>query len=475
MRKLKPSPGLLVLLMVAILTGYCLIWRECQVTTDSREYLAIARDLMEGRPVDSTLRTPGYPAFLALCFRAAGGENLTVVLVVQAILHALTILCVFRLACRLTGSFALSAVVGGALLLPNFTLGIPSLLTEELAVFLLAATLLVLLEAILRNSPGLAGLAGLLGIGLALTRPAYQMLGPLLLFACAFVLIRQEGWRTGLCRLALGVLPFVIVLGVGAGIWSERNYRVHGFRGLTCAAGYHLTTRTVSYLERAPDRWAVEREILIRVRDRHLVRRGGTHTGLLTAWSATKDLRAATGLDQAGISKRLLAMNKELILAAPLNYVGEVAFSAVRYWMPPVVRGIMPRDRTQQLPYMLIHLMYTVAVIYLMAVTLTAATLTPAALRFLNPAQHLATVMLWTTALYAWAITCLVETGGPRHRSPTDFCWLLLVVGLVPLVRAIRHRESEPESVPLPAPDPEPVAARPAAIPVREGRVPTRA
>lgn len=473
MRNSKPSPGLLVLLMVATLAGYCLIWRECQVTTDSREYLAIARDLLEGRPVDSTLRTPGYPAFLVLCFRAAGGENLAVVLVVQAILHALTILCVFRLALRLTGRYWLSVAAGGTLLLPNFTLGIPSLLTEELAVFLLAATLLLLLEAVLRNSPALAAFGGLLGVALALTRPAYQMLGPLLLVTCAFVLIRQEGLRRGVGRLVLGVLPFVVVLGVGVGVWSERNYRAQGFRGLTCAAGYHLTTRTVSYLERAPDRWAVEREILIQVRNRHLVRRGGTHTGLLTAWSATKALRAATGLDQAGISRRLLAMNKDLILAAPLNYAGEVAFSAVRYWMPPVVRGIMPSNRLQQLPYMLIHLGYLVAVVYLMAITVTAYTLTPAALRSLAPEQHLATAMLWTTALYAWAITCLVETGGPRHRSPTDFCWLLLIAGIAPLARAIRQGQAEP--APQAVPEMEPVPTRPTTRPVREGRVPTRA
>lgn len=468
MAKRKPTHLYLFCVALVVLAGYCLAWKQCQISTDSHEYLTISRQIQRGEPVDSVLRTPGYPALLALLFTLRGGEDMTLLLIVQAVLHLGTILLVALMGERLTGSRLIGTLAGGSLLLPNFTLGVPSVLTEELAVFLLAATVFTLHAATGHRSPAasalLSALAGGLAISLALTRPAYQLLGPLLLLVVGGMLMRSHGVRQGSRAAALAVGPFFLVLSLGVGTWSARNERVHGFRGLTNAAGFHLTTRTIPYLERASDEFKTEREILIGVRDRQLVRRGSAHTGLMSAWSASDALMVATGKDLAGVSNRLLAMNKELILGSPLQYLNEVGFSAVRYWMPPTVRGLMPESRILQIPYLLLHGVYAAGVLYLAAMALALPFLAPQMVARQPLERRLLWAMLGIAALYAWGLTCLVETGGPRHRTPTDFCWLLLIAGIFPVVREVRARlrKGEPESL-VEAPDGVTAATEPVA------------
>jgi len=188
---------------------------------DSQQYLLLAENLRtKGRfswdtaPV--AFRTPGYPALLALL-----GNNLVLLVVVQAVLGGLTVVLLALLGARLfsptTGLIAavLLAVDPASI----FYSGV--VMTETLfLVLLVAATYLFVVRR--------EWAAGLLLGGAVLTRPiAMLVFGP---YAVALA-VRRRWLRLAALLGMFALLP---------GLWLARNLVVFKRVGLSSISGYNL-------------------------------------------------------------------------------------------------------------------------------------------------------------------------------------------------------------------------------------------
>jgi 4-amino-4-deoxy-L-arabinose transferase-like glycosyltransferase len=196
------------------------------VAADSVLYLELGRSISDG----SGMRTdegptafvgPAYPLFLAALLRV-GSDTLQIGLV-QAVIGAATAAVVALVARELAGASrygtttrtaAMWASGVAAAVYPHVVLWTGYVLTETLFLFLAAAAVYAALRASRAGSSRAALLAGTLGAGAALTRPAF--LAPALLVAVWLA------WSARERRWVLAGL-FAVGLAVPLSLWAARN------------------------------------------------------------------------------------------------------------------------------------------------------------------------------------------------------------------------------------------------------------
>jgi 4-amino-4-deoxy-L-arabinose transferase-like glycosyltransferase len=196
---------------------------------DSSSYLKPALALLEdgrfteaaGDPHPEFLRTPGYPAFIALVYFLAG-HRVVALLLAQVMVGAATVLVAFFLGRRSASSTV--GIVAAALLvlepLQLYTTG--TILTEALAT--LCLTLVALLGFVVVGTPRPAlRWPFLLGLTLAvatLVRPVTYYLPALVVaFLIVAALRRRTPWRDAATVLAAFLVPLVVLVGG----WQLRN------------------------------------------------------------------------------------------------------------------------------------------------------------------------------------------------------------------------------------------------------------
>lgn len=140
------------------------------------------------------IRTPGYPAFVAVVYKLFGMHNHLAVAIAQAFLFAAICLTVFAL-CRYVMDDR-AALVGAALTaafspLPYFG---ALVLTELWTAFVLTLTIAVTFKAWRSSNYGLAIAAGMLAALTALSRPVFVLM-PFGLFGLIALLDRLQRWR----------------------------------------------------------------------------------------------------------------------------------------------------------------------------------------------------------------------------------------------------------------------------------------
>lgn len=162
------------------------------------------------------IRTPAYPAFVAIVYKLFGIHNHMAVAVVQAFVFMAICLLVFALVRRLAGDRA--ALIGSAMTaafspLPYFG---ALVLTELWTAFLLTATMVLTLVARERRSYRWALAAGALASITALSRPVFY-LAPFGLFGLIAVIDRFRDWR----KWVLAMIAAAATLAP----WFAYNYR----------------------------------------------------------------------------------------------------------------------------------------------------------------------------------------------------------------------------------------------------------
>lgn len=221
---------------------------------DQRGYLELARNLLDGAGLncmdearfgDQVLyaaRTPGYPAFVALC-----GGSVRIVRIAQALLDTSTALAVYLLACRLLLRQPAPLLAATLVAFNPFLVYFSALLlTETLYTAMLAWGMVLLLH---RRMWALGAVLLALGI---LVRPSGLGL-PVVLSACAVVArepLRPAGslQRPGTLwsRAALAGIIAAILTIAALFPWAWRNDRVLGRwlwstsnDGITAYDGFH--------------------------------------------------------------------------------------------------------------------------------------------------------------------------------------------------------------------------------------------
>ncbi len=213
--------GIVVAIAIALRWAFVATGQVPQpLRADAGEYAQSALNLVEhgvysssklSPPPPDSFRSPGYPAFLALCRLAAGPERwLGLALALQVALGGLTVWLTYKLA-RSCMAFpaAFSACVLAALS-PHLVVSSGYVLTECVTTGVLVAGLWSLSLASTRGPVALAGAGLVLGLGVLCNETLLFV--P---FVAAFAL-----WRSlGLGRLALllgcALLPF--------SVWTLRN------------------------------------------------------------------------------------------------------------------------------------------------------------------------------------------------------------------------------------------------------------
>lgn len=179
------------------------------IDPDTAAYLTQARHILDaGRFVDPA-RLPGYPTMIALLFLATGRGNLDAISVAQAVLYVLATLELYAALCLVVRRAWVAALIVAPIALNTHLLSyMRPVLSEGLALFLVATLALTLVVAL--RWPGPRALWGvtLALLALFLTRPEWMYL-PLPLFACLLILAARRGLLRRLlptALLALGLL-----------------------------------------------------------------------------------------------------------------------------------------------------------------------------------------------------------------------------------------------------------------------------
>ena len=117
---------------------------------DEVEYNRLALGLLAGRGYDSTYRLPGFPAFVALVY-AIAGKRFVAVFAVHAVLWAVCLALVYRIALLVTESRRVSIVALALCVLwwPFYPGLVPTMMTEMLASVLIALSVYAMLSALL--------------------------------------------------------------------------------------------------------------------------------------------------------------------------------------------------------------------------------------------------------------------------------------------------------------------------------------
>lgn len=222
--------------MAALLCGLALrLWfvlRHGYVTGDTLVYGDIARNLLQRHVYGFTtgpgaggvratlIRLPGYPLFLALCFRLFGVERYSAVLLVQVVMDLWTCLLLGGVAGRMWGVRAGRAAVWLAALCPftaNYT---AAPLTEVLTLWCMAAAF----YGLVRWSGKMDRWVPVLGAALAfavLLRPEQGLLAAAVVPGMMWI-----GWgKERTWRIAGPVAAVCLLTVLPLGAWGWRNWK----------------------------------------------------------------------------------------------------------------------------------------------------------------------------------------------------------------------------------------------------------
>ena len=189
--------------------------------------------------VPEVIRTPGYPAYVAIVYLVFGAGNQMALVVTQAFVFAGLCLIVYAIARRITSDrHALAAAWLAALFSPFPYFGALAL-TELWTAFVASLAMLACLHAVQTSRLSTYALAGVLFSLTTLVRPAFVLL-PFFLAVAVPVLVRSErerralsGWAALCLAAALTLVPWFTYNyvhlgrftlspagGVGRGLWE---------------------------------------------------------------------------------------------------------------------------------------------------------------------------------------------------------------------------------------------------------------
>ncbi len=454
------SKTALVALFTLALVAYLFLWPEAPVLDgDSPQYVEVAQDLLDGRVDALHDRTPGYPLLLALT--GAAYKPTRTLLLVSLLLHFASV-------------WMLVAVVEGAgvekrwvwalallLLLPPYVEPAAYVMTENLAQFTIVGGFASVLIGLRRRRLWPFALAAIAFSYSSMTRPIYQALTPVLAACLVLLPIMTRSPRGTIHRLGAAVLVVTTLTILGG--YGYANRVKFGFFGVTHTVGFHLSTKTMSFVERLPEEYAAVREILVRERDAQLTKRGGMHTGTQTIWSVRPELSAATGLTAPELSRYLLRMNLRLIASNPIEYLQEVAHSMASYWFPAAGRLASLNSKVLRWTWGILHALLLTALIVQLVVFTGVLLFEASRPRRMHTAgaiswpirasdvQALTYVLAAAIVFYNMVLSCALDIGEPRQRRPTDALIVMLcILGLhVWRQSALARREPLPHEASL--------------------------
>jgi 4-amino-4-deoxy-L-arabinose transferase-like glycosyltransferase len=186
--------------------GYLLLGRVLAATGRFTRFAAMPQYVPE------SIRTPLYPAFVAV-IDTLFGESRLAITVAQAGLFVLTCLLVYGIA-RMIASDGVALAAGLVVALyPPLPYFAALVLTETLTTFLVTAAIALWLTALRRESSGLSAASGIVLACAALTRPTFALLPIFLAVAALLAASGRRPWRASavmIAAFAAAVAPWLL-------------------------------------------------------------------------------------------------------------------------------------------------------------------------------------------------------------------------------------------------------------------------
>ena len=226
----------------ALVAGFMLralfVWRHPLFTGDALVYGELAHHMLKehvyglvdaGVLRPTLIRLPGYPLFLAGCFKIFGDANYLAVLWVQVVVDLATCVLLAATAARIAGRRVGMWVLWLAVLCP-FTANYSAVVVAEcLSMFCVALTFLALERWVTawRDGSKWVGWAVLVGfalMGAVLLRPDQGLLTVAVVPAMLWA-----GFRTGERGVTVKLTPAVVaslIIASPLALWAVRNWRV---------------------------------------------------------------------------------------------------------------------------------------------------------------------------------------------------------------------------------------------------------
>ena len=273
-------------------------------------------------------RVPVYPLLVALC-----ELNPRAIWVVQSILGLAASLMIFDMAFRRTRHGLCSLLVGlTCSLVPEVLVYESLIMTETLTNFLLVTSLWLITrydgagESSIRYPLGLGSIVALAG----LTRPLMICLVPV--YCCFLVplwppakVLQREATR----RILFFTLPVIVfILG-----WCGFNYFNNGYFTPTTRAGQQLMDQVDPYVDLAPDRFALPRDIWLQFRRRALTHPYGTVEDVYEV--ALPEIERRTGKTDTQVSHDFASLALYLEIHHPLLCLRRAEEGWIQFWGEP--------------------------------------------------------------------------------------------------------------------------------------------
>jgi hypothetical protein len=429
---------------MAYLAFYGMLWPSAPFqTNDTGTYARIAETIDNGSLNTMPERSIGYP-FLLLLTNSISSPTRSL-FYSQLCMHMLAMIAAAYTISKMEVPIKWIMIFITVGILPLWVEPAAFALTETPTAFSLVIGFSCLMLYFHNGKLGLLLLGCIFLCLSALLRPTYQILS--IVIAIVFLIIKNLfGSELLYSRLNRSAGALILTSFVVLGGFSLSNWIKFEYFGLSPQIGANLSVKTVTFYERLPEEFKIEREILIKHRNTQLIKPFSSHTGSQTIFSAWRDLKAATGLNDFKLYRHLLRINFELIKSAPALYALDVFRSMPSYWFPYTKHSNL-ESRELQAAWAVIHTVNILS--FFLLCLLTGAMvffifffklhkrplesffdknqmLKP---DFLNP-DRLKIVMLFLSTLfviivYSFLITVAFDVGNQRQRTPTDILILL--------------------------------------------------
>lgn len=419
----QPRRTTLAMLAVfaVVLAAYVAAWWPAPVVApDTAGYQTASRDLKDGSLDTLQLRPPGYPALLAVT--GSTQQPTTGLLVVQLISY---LTAVWLLLVQLTHLVSDRWPVVGFFiigLLPPFVEQAGIALTEAPTALLLSVGVAAFMIYLRRSTRGLVFIgSGVLAIA-ALFRPTYQALAPTLaivVFVTVWPASTSGRWPVPRRLVAHLLLTPVVMTAVVVGGFSAVNSVKFGYFGVTPLVGWNLATRTSTFVQHLPDRYAKERAVLVRARDQVLLN-DDQHMGGNYIYSAREQIVDGLGITGASLHKHMLEIQLQLILSNPDRYLLEVGRASGIYWLPMFEDVIDGGSSFLRYAYALLHMMVVALFFVQLAVAFTITIVRGREGLLAGNRRLLAHWLAVSAVLYTYVISVTFDTGNPRFNDPVQ-------------------------------------------------------
>jgi hypothetical protein len=325
----------LLVLGAAIRFGFWSV-AEPKAFPDTGTYLELAEQLSSGDFASyEGRRTLGYPLLFIL---ARFSPN--AVWAIQMLAGLAISACLFYIVYELTGrpSFAFFAGMTYNLNLGQLFFEANLIPETETTFFVVAtASLLTLIHGRFRDNRPVASVlvvAGIFAGSAVMARPQFVFLPILLgLFAgYGSLIVAKSRWGVAFARACISSGPGIFMILA----WSWFNYSHVGYFTMSTHTGIGLTEHTIAFVETAPERYGILRDVLVKHRDIHIAQTG-RHTA---TWDALPELKKVTGLRLPDLDRELLRMSTTLILEHPSRYAVLVADAWLSFWLVSDPKGL---------------------------------------------------------------------------------------------------------------------------------------